>query len=113
LLAALRGQMEITAREENAGDFQGLAPQLRILVEKYPELKANELFLKLQQSLVDTEQRLALARDYYNDIATFYNTRLGIIPDRYVGQIARLKSRILLSAADFERAPVIVNLASS
>jgi hypothetical protein len=37
---------------------------------------------------VDTEQRIALARDYYNAIATFYNTRLAIIPERYVALLA-------------------------
>jgi hypothetical protein len=112
LLAELRNQMEVNASAENTNKFQGLSPQLRVVAEKYPELKANELFLKLQHSLVDTEQRLALARDYYNDIATFYNTRLGIIPDRYVAKIAGLRSGTLLTATDFERAPVVVNLAS-
>jgi hypothetical protein len=62
--------------------------------------------------LVDTEQRIALARDYYNDVATFFNTRLGIIPDRYVALLAGLKYRSLLTATDFERAPVTVNLAA-
>jgi hypothetical protein len=61
---------------------------------------------------VDTEQRIALARDYYNDIATFNNTRLSIIPDRYAAALARLKPQSLMVAADFERAPVEVNLAS-
>ncbi len=112
LLAALRGQMEATLPGVSGPDFQGLAPLLRITVERYPDLKANESFLKLQQALVDTEQRIALARDYFNDVATFFNTRLGIIPDRFVAGIARLKERRLLEATDFERAPVTVNLAA-
>jgi hypothetical protein len=67
-------------------------------------------FLKLQQTLVDTEQRIALARGYFNDTATFYNTRLEIVPDRFVAAIAGLRQRTLMSATDFERSPVQVKL---
>lgn len=85
---------------------------MRATVERYPELKASESFLKLQQALVDTEQCIALARDYFNDIATFYNTRLDIIPDRFAAALTGLRPQSLISAANFERAPVQVELAS-
>jgi hypothetical protein len=85
---------------------------LNIIIERYPDLKASESFLRLQQTLVDTEQRIALARDYFNNIVTFYNTRLAIMPDRFVAAIARLRPQTLMAAADFERAPVRVQLAS-
>jgi hypothetical protein len=111
VLAALRGQMEATPPGVAGPDFKGLVPLFRLTVEQYPDLKASESFLKLQQSLVDSEQRIALARDYYNDITTFYNTRLSIIPDRFAALLARLSPRALLEAADFERAPVNVRLA--
>jgi hypothetical protein len=111
VMTEMRSQIEATPAGVKGPDFKGLAPLLRIVVERYPDLKASELFLKLQQSLVDTEQRIALARDYFNEVATFYNTRLGIIPDRYAGSIAGLKPRALMEAADFERAPVKVQLA--
>jgi len=110
-LTELRSQAEATPPGMKGPDFKGLAPLLRILVERYPDLKASDLFLKLQETLIDTEQRIALARDYFNEVATFYNTRLAIIPDRYAAAIARLKPRTLMGASDFERAPVKVNLA--
>jgi hypothetical protein len=112
VLAELRAQMEATPPGATGPDYKGVAPSLRITIERYPDLKASEMFLKLQQSLVDTEQRIALARDYFNEIATFYNTRLEIIPDRYAATLARLRPRPLMSAAEFERAPVGVNLAA-
>jgi len=68
--------------------------------------------MRLQQQLVDTEQRIALARNYFNDIATFYNTRLQIIPDRFIAGLGRLQPQSLLTATDFERAPVRVKLAA-
>ena len=110
-LALMRRQMEATPAGEAGPDYQGLNISLSILIEKYPDLKASENFLKLQQSLQDCEQRIALARDYFNQIVTFYNTRLEIIPERYVALLARLKPRQLMSAAQFERAVVKVVLA--
>lgn len=83
-----------------------------LLLADYPDLKASELFLKLQKSLTETEQRIALARDYCNDIASFYNARLEIVPDRFIAGMMQLRSQPLIAAADFERAPVEVKLAS-
>ena len=112
LITELRGQAEATPPGVAGPDFKGIAPMLRVIIERYPDLKANESFLRLQQALVDGEQRIALARDYFNDVATFYNTRLGIVPDRFVADLARLHPQTLMSAADFERAPIQVKLAS-
>jgi hypothetical protein len=111
LLAEIRTQTQATPPGVAGPDFKGMAPMLNVIIERYPELKANESFLRLQRALVDTEQRIALARDYFNNIATFYNTRLAIIPDRFVAALARLRPRTLMAAADFERAPVQVHLA--
>jgi hypothetical protein len=92
-------------------DFSGCAPTLRAVVEAYPNLKSDPAFLALQQQLTETEQRIALARAYFNDIATFFNTRLEIVPDRWIAALGRMQSQALLAATDFERAPVTVRLA--
>ncbi len=81
------------------------------LAEAYPQLKSNPLFTQLQDQLVETEQRIALARAYYNDIIEQLNTRLGTIPDGWVGRLARLKPQGYITATDFERAPVVVDFA--
>ena len=106
----LRGQLEATPPGAPGADYNGLTPLLRAVVEKYPELKASEMFLRLQNFLTETEQRIALARDYYNNIATFYNTRLQIFPDGAVASITGFRQRRMLEAYDFERAPVQVKL---
>jgi hypothetical protein len=110
-LAALRAQAAATAPGEAGPDPQGCVPALLAIVERYPELKADEAFGRLQQALIDTEQRIALARAYYNDIATFHNTRLQTVPDRYLAALGGLRPRGLIGATGFERAPVAVNLA--
>lgn len=112
LIAELRGQLAATLPGVAGPDPKGCAQQLRLIAEKYPELKASEVFLKLQQGLSDMEQRIALARDYFNQIATFYDIRLAIIPDRFVAVIARLHPQPLIVATDFERAEVKIQLAS-
>jgi hypothetical protein len=110
-LAAMRSQLDATAPDKPGADFQAVQGQVQILKEAYPDLKANENFLALQQSLSDTEQRIALARSYFNSIATFYNTRLEVVPDRFIAAVGGMKPRALMEANDFERAPVEVKLA--
>jgi hypothetical protein len=81
------------------------------VAEAYPNLKSDTAFLALQQQLVETEQRVALARAYFNDIATFFNTRLEIVPDRWIASLGAMRPQALLAATDFERASVHVTLA--
>lgn len=90
----------------------GLQATLRAVVERYPELTANEAFLSLQRELSGTEKHVALARDYYNEIATKHNTRLEIIPDRWLAPLAGLRPRPLLTAESFERAAVTLQWAA-
>jgi hypothetical protein len=110
-LAALRGQLAATPPGVSGPDYSGCAPALRAVAEAYPNLKSDAAFLALQKQLVETEQRIALARTYFNDIATFYNTRLAVLPDRWIAATAVMQPEPLLAAADFERAPVTVALA--
>lgn len=110
MVAEMRSQVSTPERTAGQNQLKGLVPALHLLAENYPEITAQESFLKLQQSLVDTEQRIALARDYYNDTTTFYNTRLTIIPQRYVASIARLRAENLLMTADIDRAAFEVKL---
>ena len=109
--AALRAQRTATPPGEAGPDYHAVSGHLIALAESYPALKADTAFLKLQRELIDTEQRIALARGYYNEIATHYNTKLEVVPDRFVAALGRFEPRPLLSAGDFERAAVKVDLA--
>lgn len=112
LVTKLRQQMSATPPGAKGPDFTGLVPILRVTVEQYPDLKASDLFLKLQKELSGTEERIALARDYFNQIATFYNTRLEIVPDRFLAKTMKLNPQALMGASDFERARVKVDFVS-
>jgi hypothetical protein len=109
-LAALRTQLNATPPGEPGPDHGAIGNTVTAIVERYPELKANEGFLALQKTLADTEQRIALARSYFNEIATHYNTRLEVVPEKYVARLGAMQLQTLMSANDFERAPVTVQL---
>jgi len=109
-LAALRSQMEATMPGRPGPDPAALLPSIRAITERYPDLKANSSFQELQESLIECEQRIALARGYFNEIASGYNTCLEVVPDRFVAAIGALGHQPLLAAADFERAAVTVDL---
>jgi hypothetical protein len=110
-LAALRGELSATPPGVSGPDFSGVAKTAVAIAERYPDLKANTTFAALQKNLIDTEQRVALARGYFNDIATQYNTRLEIVPERYVARLAAMQPQTLMAANDFQRAAVKVDLA--
>jgi hypothetical protein len=112
LLTEIRSRLVASPSDVTGLELKSMVPVLVAVIERYPELKASGSFLQLQKAIVDTEQRLALARDYFNEVATFYNTRIQVVPDRLVGALARLRPRPLLSTAEFERAPVAVKLVS-
>lgn len=54
---------------------------LFVLVENYPDLKANQNLLRLQEELTTTENRISFARQYYNDEVMFYNTAIQRMPN--------------------------------
>lgn len=110
-LAALRAQTHATTPGEPGPDPQALSPTLIGLQEDYSALQSDQAFLALQKELVSTENRIALARDYFNSIATHYNTCLERVPDSMVASLAMMKPRALLAAADFQREAVRVRFA--
>lgn len=109
-LATLRSQMEATPPGEPGPDFRACSQTFLALAERYPDLRVAGNFTALQEELVRTEQRIALARGYFNDIATHYNTKLQVIPDGMIAELGGLRPQPLMEANAFERAPVEVSL---
>lgn len=65
------------------------------VIENYPELKANEQFLKLQKSLVKVESQLQAARRIYNNDVTKYNTKISIFPNNIIANMFHFTQRDL------------------
>ena len=72
------------------------------LVESVPELGADKAFAKLRQGVVDAEDRIALAREYYNNIAENYETRRQTFPHSLVAALWRLPEAKFFEAEGFE-----------
>ncbi|MCC5845112.1 MAG: LemA family protein [Verrucomicrobia bacterium] len=106
----LRTQQGATEPGRAGPDPRGCVSQLRAAVEAYPVLNTDAAFRKLQTELVHTEERIALARSYFNEVCTHYNTRLEVWPDRLVARLGAFPPHPLIVAHDFERAEVRVNL---
>ena len=80
---AARGVAE-TAEKENA--LTQTLSRLFALAENYPTLKANESVRALMEELTSTENKVGFARQYYNDVATRFNTAQNVFPDNLIAQ---------------------------
>ncbi len=55
--------------------------------ENYPDLKANQNFMQLQEELKNTEDKISFARQFYNDTVTMYNTKLEVVPSNIIASM--------------------------
>lgn len=90
-VTALRSSWaKATSVSEKAELDNQLSSTLKTLMavsENYPELKANENFSQLQNSLKEIEEKIAFARQFYNDTVTMYNTKLQVFPDALIASM--------------------------
>lgn len=85
-----------------------LASAITIAVEAYPQLKANENFLALQDELAGTENRIAVARKDFNEAVTVYNKSIKIFPGNIIaGMSGFTPKQQFEAAAGSENAPVV------
>ena len=83
------------------------------VAENYPQLKANENFLKLQNRISELEERIADRREFFNDDVNTYNTRIGQIPEVFVASFMNLKPRSMFKVSDEDRRLVEVKFQGS
>jgi LemA protein len=97
-------------REQGAAETQVTQNlrQLMAVAERYPELKANQNFLALQEELTATESKIAFARQFYNDQVMKYNTITQQFPSLIVARIGNFTPREFFEAEEESRGPVSV-----
>ena len=112
LIAAVRGEMQfeqdtlekVIAARNSAVAARGVADaaekenaltqtlsRLFALAENYPNLKANESVRALMEELTSTENKVGFARQYYNDVATRFNTAQNVFPDNFIAQAFKFR----------------------
>jgi LemA protein len=79
--------------------------QLMAVAENYPELKANQNFLALQEELTGTESKIAFARQFYNDQVMLLNTLIGSFPSNVIARTFGFQTREFFDIDDPVRAP--------
>jgi LemA protein len=77
-------QQKIAANNQ----LDGALSRLLLIVENYPQLKSNENFLRLQDELAGTENRIAVERRRYNDTLQDYNTYIQLFPNNIVASLS-------------------------
>jgi len=79
-------------RARAEGELSGALARLLLVVERYPDLKANQNFLALQEELTSTENKISFSRQYYNDSVLKYNNQTQMFPSNIVANISGFKA---------------------
>ena len=112
VVKARNSYMSASTPEEKmkeSGELSKMVNKLFALAESYPELKANENFLSLQEDLKDTENKISTARQFYNDTVLTYNNKVQMVPSNIVAGICGFKIATFFEATDEERKNVKVS----
>jgi len=86
--AALVGAKSPSEKIAANGQLDSALSRLLVIVENYPQLKSNENFMRLQDELAGTENRIAVERRRYNEAVQDYNTYISLFPNSLVAGIA-------------------------
>ena len=92
------GSVAETAKAENA--LEGALKSLFAVSESYPELKANQNFLQLQQELVDTEDKIQAARRFYNGGVRDLNTKIQTFPTNIIAGMFGFQAKEFFDVED-------------
>ncbi len=80
------------ARAKAEGELSSALSRLLAVVENYPDLKANQNFLALQEELTSTENKISFSRQYYNDSVLRYNNKTQMFPSSFVASMTGFKA---------------------
>jgi len=81
----------VGAQAKAEGELSGALSRLMVVVEQYPDLKANQNFLALQEQLTSTENKISFSRQFYNDSVLNYNNKIQMVPSNIVASMTGFK----------------------
>ena len=89
-------------------EMTGALSRLFALAESYPDLKANTNFMELQGELSDLEDKIAYARQFYNDTVLMYNNAIQVVPANIIASLFGFREEPYFKADESERQNVKV-----
>ena len=101
-------EKDITALAASQSNLTSALKNLFALVENYPDLKASQNFLALQDQLEGTENRISVARQRYNYAARVYNTKINVFPGNIVAPVFGFEEKDYFEAKEEAQEPVKV-----
>ena len=94
----------IADKSKAESELSGALQRFNLVVENYPDLKANQNFLSLQEELTSTENKISFARQSYNDQVLFYNNKTEMFPSNILaGMFNFIKEEFFEIEVDAER----------
>jgi LemA protein len=90
----------IADKVQAEGVLGGLMGKLQVAVEAYPELKANQNFLALQEELTSTENKISYSRQAYNDSVLFYNNKKQVFPSNMIAGMFNFQDEVFFEIQD-------------
>jgi len=108
-VAGAGAQGGVAARAQAESGLSAALGRLFAVVEAYPDLKANQNFLALQEELTSTENRIGFARQYYNDSVMHFNNKIQMFPSNMVAGMFDFKAAEFfeLESAEEREAPKV------
>lgn len=106
VIAARNSFASATSREdemEKAGELTQAIGRLFAVAESYPELKANQNFLSLQNDLKDCEDKISTMRQFYNDTVLTYNNKIETVPSNIVASMAKFEKGTFFQVEEKEK----------
>lgn len=101
--ARLAGAQGVEESAESYGELQSALSRLLVVVENYPQLRSNENFIRLQDELAGTENRIAVARRRYNESVQQFNTRIRSFPASMIASSAGFEEKEYFEVPEEDR----------
>jgi LemA protein len=107
---AFMGANTVAEKAQADNLISGALRSLFAVAENYPELKANNNFMQLQNRISELEEKIADRREFFNDDVNTYNIRIQQLPDVFIARMMNLQHKDLFKVAEEDRRDVEVKL---
>jgi LemA protein len=110
--ARLAGAQTVAETSERYAELESAVSRLLVIVENYPQLRSNENFIRLQDELAGTENRIAIARRRYNESVQQFNTKIRVFPSNIAAGQMGLEAKDYFEVPEEDREVPTVDFGS-